>query len=643
MANKKNKQAVPVTSKVPKGGGSAAEATMKLPAVMKLAFLLAVISMLVYGNTLRNGFVMDDQVMITHNAYVMKGVSAIPQIFITPHQRGFWELTNDEYRPLPLALFALEYSAFGPNPMPFHLMNIILFAACVVLLFSFLDKLFEEKRTAVAFVASLLFALHPIHTEVVANIKSSDELLSFLFGFLSLNVFMKYSRTGNKGQLLAGFACMFLAYISKETVVTFLAIIPLVFFFYNKVDKKRSMLICGAALAATVLFVAIRTGVLNHYHANNLTKINVIENALVKDGLAFESRIATAILILGHYVRLLVVPYPLVAEYSFKSIPFVHFSNPLVWLTLLFYVAIGVYAVIRFVKDRKDAYAFGIFFFLVTIALFSNIFLLVKATMAERFLFFPSVGFCLVVALLLVHFLAKGAEDWASALKRPALLATFSVIGLLYSVVVVARNMDWVDNYTIYKTDLKKMPDNAHLNYLLGYELFSMAKEETNGPAQQVMMHESLATMRKSTELLPEYYYAKADLGAAYFWVGMMDSAAYFDKEALKLMPNATITRNNLAGVYMKTGKFRESIEVCKESIVLSPGNVYAYADMGFSFQNLNMFDSAIYYLQMGIRVDTNFYGNYDVLSYVYKAMGRYDSMEKYQNISKRLLNTVKQ
>ena len=90
-----------------------------------------------------------------------------------------------------------------------------------------------------AFIAALLFAVHPLHTEVVANIKSSDEMLSFLFAFLAMNVFLKYSQSGKITQLLVGGLCIFLAYLSKETVITFLVIIPLVFFFYRSENKKQ--------------------------------------------------------------------------------------------------------------------------------------------------------------------------------------------------------------------------------------------------------------------------------------------------------------------------------------------------------------------------------------------------------------------
>ena len=154
-----------------------------------LALLLAAITFVVYANTLKNGFVLDDSVMIVNNEYVKQGVQAIPKLLVTPHQAGHWVNPNDEYRPLALVMHAMEYQLWELSPMPYHFINILLFAGCVVLLFLFLWELLARKSMAVAFMAALLFALHPIHTEVVANVKSGDELLSFLLAFSGLLVY----------------------------------------------------------------------------------------------------------------------------------------------------------------------------------------------------------------------------------------------------------------------------------------------------------------------------------------------------------------------------------------------------------------------------------------------------------------------
>lgn len=94
---------------------------------LKLAFFLGLISFIVYANTLKNGFTVDDVTVITENSIVHKGISAIPEILSTPYRRGYFITANDLYRPLSLVMFATEYQFFGNNPMPYHLVNILYF------------------------------------------------------------------------------------------------------------------------------------------------------------------------------------------------------------------------------------------------------------------------------------------------------------------------------------------------------------------------------------------------------------------------------------------------------------------------------------------------------------------------------------
>ena len=379
MAKKQTKKTIPKPV-----AQSQVKASMPQPADrkglsvnLKMALLLGFISCLVYANTFKNGFVYDDCTVITDNTIVHKGVSAIPEILSTPYRRGYFITANDLYRPLSLVTFAIEYQFFDKNSTPYHIINILLFASCVILLFQFLEELFDRKKTAVAFVAALLFAVHPIHTEVVANIKSRDELLCFFFAFLCLNIFFKYIQSGKMLQLLVGAFCFFLSFLAKETVVTFLGIIPLVFFFYRNEHKPRSVYITISVVIATGIFLYIRYSVLNFYGANETANLRLIDNALAAKDLSIDSRMATAILILGLYIKLLFVPYPLISDYSYNHIQFVSFSNPVVLISLAIYIFLAVFSLLRFIKNHKDPYAFGILFFLMTMSLFSNILFLI--------------------------------------------------------------------------------------------------------------------------------------------------------------------------------------------------------------------------------------------------------------------------
>ena len=116
----------------------------KLSLVTKLCILLSVVCCLLYANTLFNGYAFDDPVVIVKNKFVTEGISAIPKLLATPHLLGFYVIPNDLYRPLSLVMFAIEYQFFGLNPMTGHLFNIFTYVTCVLLLFLFLDRFFDN-------------------------------------------------------------------------------------------------------------------------------------------------------------------------------------------------------------------------------------------------------------------------------------------------------------------------------------------------------------------------------------------------------------------------------------------------------------------------------------------------------------------
>ncbi len=613
-----------------------AEAKKGMSLHAKLAILLGIIAFLVYANTLKNGYALDDFTVIKDNTIITKGIKAIPEIFATPYRRGWFITTNDLYRPLSLAMFAAEWTIFNKDPAGSHLINILVFAGCVILLFRFLDSFFDEKRTSVAFIAALLFALHPVHTEVVANIKSRDELLCFFFCFLSLNVFIKYAKEGKIQQLVIGALCFLLSFFSKETVITMVFIIPLIFFLYKNENKGRSALISLSTVVMALIFLGVRYSVLSAYHANSDSAVSFMDNFLTQAPSAM-SRFATEVLILGDYLKLLFVPYPLICDYSYNSIPFVTFSNPGVILSFVAYLGMAAFAVFRIIKNGRDPYAFSIIFFLVTISLFSNIVFLIGAPMAERFVFFASVGFCLAVALALDQFLGSVAETGMAAIRNPKILGIVVPVAVVYGALVVDRNADWLDNITLFRADVPKAPNDSRLTYYTGTELVAtVSKNEQTPEAKQQKIEEGIKYLRQSINTYPGYTDAHASLGDAYFRIAKpgspeLDSAEVHGKKALELNPKYALAINNLAGVYFVKNNYAKAMDMCRQALVVNPNYINAYSNMGLCYLRMGKLDSSLYVLYKAVALDPNFVGSYENLMLTFKAMGKMDSVKKYE------------
>ena len=163
-------------------------------------FILIFIAVGLNANTLFNDYALDDAVVMTENRFVAKGLNGISEILTSDYVYGYTSkeniLTGVRYRPFSLIFFAVEHQFFGANPLVSHLINILLFTLLTALLYKLLQvSVFREQNQYLAFVTCLLFAVHPIHTEVIANVKSRDELIAFIFilfsSFAIIKVFCK--------------------------------------------------------------------------------------------------------------------------------------------------------------------------------------------------------------------------------------------------------------------------------------------------------------------------------------------------------------------------------------------------------------------------------------------------------------------
>jgi tetratricopeptide (TPR) repeat protein len=573
-----------------------------IPLLRRLAILLATWSVAVYANTIYNGYVLDDFLAIVGNRIVTKGVSAVGEIFYTPYLHGFAAYRNGLYRPLPLSMFAIEWQLSGGNPMLSHAINILVYASCVVVLFYFLVEQLGKEKVGVAFIAALLFAAHPIHTEVVANIKSRDELLCFFFGLLALRCFMKYVSATNTRFLFLGMLLYFLSLLSKESSLSFIVLVPFTAFFFWQGPRRAKIVLALCTISVAALFWTIRYSVLESYHAAHNAALSVSENALLATS-DFWTREATAVLMLGRYLKLLLIPYPLLCDYSYNTIPFVSFANVWVLISSLVYVAILIALVIRIAKYSRDSYAFGAGFFLITLAPFANLLFLLATTMAERYLFFPSVGFCLVLSLL-VHeafkrFLPMGWQTISrvSIVVMPLLLT--------YSVLTIARNNDWKDGYTLYTHDLKYAPNAYRLHHYLGTEAMNMAKQESDSTVKREFIAQAIRSLRTADSILPDFD-AKAytTLGVCYMELRQYDSAEAAYKHALRLNDKDTFSRNNLAAVYFREARDRESISLCLQNVALYPDYVRAYSNLGICYIKLGLYDSALQVLSKAQQIE---------------------------------------
>ena len=208
----------------------------------KYYFILLAVVLFVFGNTLFNGYNMDDNLVTQKHVLTSKGLSSINKIFSQSYYSNNVDL-GFGYRPIVLLSFAIEHQFLGESAKTSHFVNLILYAIAVLLLFKLLLGYTGEKEILLAFLATLLFAVHPIHAEVVASIKNRDEILAFLFLMLSALSIEKYLKNNNLLTLLSILIFFSIGMLAKKSIFTMIFVLPLAVIILNKISLKKIFLI----------------------------------------------------------------------------------------------------------------------------------------------------------------------------------------------------------------------------------------------------------------------------------------------------------------------------------------------------------------------------------------------------------------
>lgn len=550
-------------------------------------YLIVGLCILLYANTLSNGYSFDDDYVIVNNKKVAQGFSGIPGIF----KSRYIELSDQSfgYRPVTLTSFAIEYQLFGATPFVSHLINLLLYIVTCLLIFKILRTLFKNSHWFFPLVATLLFVVHPIHTEVVNNVKSRDELLCFLFALLALASAIRFVRRNQKRYLLGMFIFMGLSLLSKLSSLTFLAIIPLALYFFEKVEKKTLLKVVGVLLLPVVFYKLINTQLIS---ATANRSLLFIENPLFVKDTGFFDRIPMAFYTFFYYVKLLFVPHPLISYYGYNYVPIAGWGDPLVWAGILIAVPVALFTLWKF--KTRSILVFGLAFFLISISMYLNLVKPAVGIIAERFVYIPSLGFCIVIGWLLLK-LSKVNLKTGSEGTFPHLTPVFyGISGLLLiaaTLTILTRNNDWKDLQTLLKTDLEVAPNSVKLNMLLANNIFKTVTTKTlDDQKKDSLLDQSVFYYLQALETYPHHIPAHNNLGVLYNLKGNLEkSHEHLLKASEGPSPDAQAFFN-LALSYHARGDFSNAIENLEKAQNLNKNDFQInYNLMNIYFENGNL------------------------------------------------------
>jgi len=595
--------------------------------------LIVVITFLLFGNTLWNNYSGDDSVFITDNSITMSGLKRAGEILTDDGILKGW-IENDKttveenglrkrYRPLTQLTFATEVQIFGANPHISHFFNILFYCFTVVLIYIIFSRLsvnFYQGKWLLSFpfLLAVLFMAHPVHTEVVANIKSRDEILALLFSLLSLYFTLKYLESYKLKFLCISFLTFFLALLSKENAITFLAIIPLtVYFFSTNIQKEnRSKLLSYGLIMlplvlSTAIFLIVRGNIVGPY--NPVWGKSIFNNYFVDCNLS--QKYGVIFYSIGKYIQLLIFPFRLMCDYSIYEIPVINVTNMLSLGSICICILLVIYALIR-IKSRS-LLSFGILFYFATFSIYSNIIYSTGTAVAERFLFIPSLGFCIIVSYYLSIFIPTHFKNNYYRLLIPGVLTI--VILSLYSFRTVTRNTVWKDWKTLFKADLDRPNNCARLNEVYAELYFNGQNDESPDFIDKVKTAKKY--YQRAIDIYPGYVDALNLLAVCYYKIDRnYDSAVYYYLQSLRKDNSQLQVYKNIVNMADKKNDNAFSLKIFKELVKLNPIQPILNYRLGKSFLKNNEPDSAVFFMEKAVSVNYKYTQAVDDLIAIYKA-----------------------
>jgi protein O-mannosyl-transferase len=561
------------------------------------AISLIFIGFIFYANSFKNEYALDDGIVIQKNDYVQQGIKGIPKILKTDAYDSFYrqmgakqQLSGGRYRPLSVVTFAVEQQLFGSKEKVKpdtdiatirHIMNVVFYILSVVLLL-YLLKMFVFKATPlVAFITCLIFLIHPIHTEVIANVKSRDEILSFLFIVLTFIFAMRYRETKNIGQLILALVMYFLALLSKEYAVTLLILLPMLFYIVNKESFDKVIIGVLPYAAIFIIYYCIRYSIVK----NGATDENpdVLNSPFMYA--TTPEKWATKIEILNHYLRLLFFPHPLSSDYSYNTIPYTNFANPMVWFSIVFHLSAIAGTIYLFVK--RNIIAFALAFYLLHLALVSNLFFNLGATMGERLIYHSSFGFAIIIAIA-INWLANKIP--MLVVKKGIVILFLCLITYSSFAIVFPRNQQWKNDVTLFINDAEIVPNSALVNGNAGKDYIDLSEKPENKSKETELVKKGIQHLKEAVAIHTKYVNGYLNLGVGYYKLKQYDSAKVEWDMVKTIFPNHPLLKRNyglLAAIYFDKGMTigatnpKEAITYLEKAVEISPNNADYWYNLG--------------------------------------------------------------
>ncbi len=529
------------------------------------ALLVLIVALLCYANTVGNGFVWTDRTAVVDGEARLHSAGDLAGAFLAPGRVFQGEPlpgAGGYYRPVTAISYTVDHALFGENPAGYHLVNIALHGLITLFFFLFIGRLL--RNSSVPLLAALLFAAHPIHTEAVAWIGARAALLAALGVMISLYLYAGAER--RPGRLAGSLAAFAFALFAKESAASLPLLIVIARPFLRRPGERIFSWSREAPFFALLfLYLLLRLSALGGIGAGSGGSI---EPALL---------VPTMVRVLGGYLRLLLLPWPLHTNDAVRisTFPF----DARAFLALLFIAAV-LYAFLRLGRGRREV-PFGLAWLGVTLIPVLNIVPLLHFR-AERFLYLPSAGFLVAAAFLL----DRWGPWFAGRKKRFGLTAgeiTTALVVLVLAFGTVARNRTWKSDTTLFSDTLDKNRYAPEANYRLGADAY-----RNGGYIEAIHLFRAALALDPGWAAWLPVTRTLADLGFAHQKAGDPASAEPVFQRVLQLSPGMEKAAFGLALSCGSLGRHEEAIGLYREILRENAGHRDATFNLALEYEALD-------------------------------------------------------
>lgn len=545
----------------------------------------------VYFNALFNGLVYDDIFQVSGNPWI-RDIRHIPEIFSTS-VLAFRGSGTNFYRPMMHVFYMLDYYIFGLSAWGFHLTNILFHAGVSILVFLTTSALLEQSNSnphppipspsrggikegllSPPFIAALLFATHPIHTEAVTWIAGIPELSFTFFYLLSFYLYVR-SEDGLGGSYLLSIASFFLSLLCKEPAMTLPLVLIVFDYFFRRSTHKLSDTLKRYIpyLVVAGLYLVIRFNALGAFAPVKSVELSPYQYAI------------NGLVLFIQYLGKSLLPVNLNIWHVFHPITSLFTKRGIIsFIAAISFLGAG------YLTARKSGIAFlGLLF--IAVPLLPALYIPglphgIENAFTERYLYLPSFGFVLLLALLI---------NW-TRLNEKRLTGTVALVLVMiigfYSADTLTRNTVWKDDYRLWSDSVRKSPDGYMPHNNLG-RIYG-----NNGQVDEAIKH-----FQEAIRLKPDYPVPHYNLGVAYRDKGLLDRAIEQFQIALSLNPNFE-TYKSLGNAYRAAGSLDKAVKNLEIAVRLNPDDAEVHHTLGIAYAEMGQKDKAIEHLITAAQLD---------------------------------------